>query len=245
MKRILLAGATSAIAEAAARRFAADGDALALAGRDPAKLDAVAQDLLARGAARAETLTVDFAQLDACCGVVEAAAERLGGLDTVLVAHGVLPDQAASEGDPALALREFALNATSVIALLLPAANRFEAQRRGTLAVITSIAGVRGRRSNYLYGSAKAAVSAFLEGLRGRMAAAGVAVVDVRPGFVDTPMTAHLDKNPLFASADRVGERVYRAVCRGEDVVYTPWFWRWIALVLQCIPRPIFKRLRF
>jgi short-subunit dehydrogenase len=245
VKRILVAGATSAIAEAAARRFAEDGDALALAGRNVVQLDQIADDLRARGAARVETLPIDFSQIERCFEVVESARQRLDGLDVVLIAHGVLPDQAHSERDPELALHEFALNASSVIALSLPAAQWLEAQGSGCLAVITSIAGVRGRRSNYLYGSAKAAISAFLEGLRGRLAAAGVDVVDIRPGFVDTPMTAHLDKNPLFASADAVGARIHRAVCRGEDVVYTPWYWRWIALVLQCIPRPIFKRLNF
>jgi short-subunit dehydrogenase len=102
---------------------------------------------------------------------------------------------------------------------------------------------VRGRRSNYVYGSAKAAVSTFLEGLGGRMGDAGVSVVDIRPGFVDTPMTAHLPKNALFANAASVGERIYRAMVAGDGVVYTPWFWRWIALVIQLIPRSILVKL--
>jgi short-subunit dehydrogenase len=240
-----LTGATSAIAQAAARPFATDGDSLVLAGRDPDRLQSVADDLRARGAARIETLEIDFLETGRCAGVVEQARELLGGLDVLLVAQGTLPDQAACESDVEQTLREHSLNMTSTIALLVPAANLFEAQGHGCLAVITSIAGVRGRRSNYVYGAAKAGVSAFLEGLRGRMAACGVSVVDIRPGFVDTPMTADIPKNPLFASAADVGQRVYRAVSRGEDVVYTPWFWRWIALVLQCIPRAIFKRLNF
>jgi short-subunit dehydrogenase len=109
--------------------------------------------------------------------------------------------------------------------------------------VITSVAGVRGRRTNYVYGSAKAAVSTFLEGLQGRMGDAGVKVVDIRPGFVDTPMTAHLPKKTLFATAASVGERIYRAMVAGDGVVYAPWFWRWIALVIQLIPRSIFVKL--
>jgi len=245
VRRILLTGATSAIARAAARRFAADGDALVLAGRNSERLQQVSDDLRARGASQVETLEIDLLDIEHCPDVVEQARALLGGLDVLLVAQGTLPDQTACERDAALALREHMLNTESAIALLIPAANLFEAQRHGCLAVITSIAGVRGRRSNYVYGAAKAAVSAFLEGLRGRMAASGVSVVDVRPGFVDTPMTAHIPKNPLFASAESVGRRVYRAVCNGEDVVYTPWFWRWIALVLVCIPRPLFKRLNF
>jgi NAD(P)-dependent dehydrogenase (short-subunit alcohol dehydrogenase family) len=183
--------------------------------------------------------------LEAAAGLAERATAALGGLDVVLVAQGTLPDQEACEQDVSLTLQEMTLNALSVIAILGPAANALEAQGSGCLAVITSVAGVRGRRSNYVYGSAKAAVSTYLEGLRGRLAAAGVAVVDVRPGFVDTPMTAHLPKNPLFASAKTVGVRVHRAIERGEDVVYTPGFWRPIVWVLRAIPGFVFKRLTF
>lgn len=245
MRRILVAGATSAIAQEAARRFAADGDAFLLAGRNGEKLQAVADDLRARGARQVETAEVDLLDLERSPALVEQARDKLGGLDVVLIAQGSLPDQAACEADVAMALGVLELNAASVIALLIPAAALLEERGGGCLAVVSSMAAVRGRRSNYVYGAAKAAVSTFLEGLRGRMAAAGVHVVDVRPGFVETPMTAHLTKNPLFASAARVGECVYRGICRGEDVVYAPWFWRWIALVIQFIPRPLFKKLNF
>jgi len=243
MRRILITGATSAIAQEAARHFAADGDAFFLVGRDSGKLAAVADDLRARGAKEVKTEVVDLLDLARCSQLIEEAVEKLGGLDALLVAQGTLPDQAACEADPRRTLREFSLNAMGPITLLLKAAARFENQRSGCLAVITSVAGVRGRRSNYVYGSAKAAVSTFLEGLRGRMADAGVSVVDIRPGFVDTPMTAHLSKNALFATAAAVGERVYRAMRTGEAVVYAPWFWRWIALVIQLIPRSIFAKL--
>ncbi len=243
MRRILITGATSAIAQEAARHFASDGDAFFLVGRDSGKLAAVADDLRARGAKEVKTEVVDLLDLARCSQLIEEAVEKLGGLDALLVAQGTLPDQAACEADPRRTLREFSLNAMGPITLLLKAAARFENQRSGCLAVITSVAGVRGRRSNYVYGSAKAAVSTFLEGLRGRMADAGVSVVDIRPGFVDTPMTAHLSKNALFATAAAVGERVYRAMRTGEAVVYAPWFWRWIALVIQLIPRSIFAKL--
>jgi hypothetical protein len=245
VNRILIAGATSAIAQETAKRFAAEGASFLLAARDAQKLAAVADDLRARGAKQVETAEIDLQDLSRCPLLIDETRERLGGLDIVLVAHGTLPDQTACESDVELALQAISLNALSVVALLVPAAAHFEVQGSGCLAVITSMAGVRGRRSNYVYGAAKAAVSAFLEGLRGRMAAAGVAVVDVRPGFVDTPMTAHLPKNPLFASARSVGERVHRAIAAGEDVVYAPWYWRWIALVIQLIPRRIFKKLSF
>jgi short-subunit dehydrogenase len=194
-----------------------------LVGRDADKLAAVADDLRARGADKVETEVVDLIDLARCSRLIDEAVEKLGGLDALLVAQGTLPDQAECETDPLKTLFEFSLS--------------------GCLAVITSIAGVRGRRSNYIYGSAKAAVSTFLEGLRGRMREVGVSVVDIRPGFVDTPMTAHLPKKPIFATAASVGRRVYRAMIAGDDVVYAPWFWRWIALVIQLMPRSIFLKL--
>jgi short-subunit dehydrogenase len=243
LKRILITGATSAIAQEAAKLFAADGAAFLLVGRDSDKLAAVADDLRARGATQVETEIVDLIDLARCSRLIDETVEKLGGLDALLVAQGTLPDQAVCEENPVQTLREFSLNAMGPMTLLLRAATHFETQRSGCLAVITSIAGVRGRRSNYIYGSAKAAVSTFMEGLRGRMREAGVSVVDIRPGFVDTPMTAHLPKKALFATAASVGERVYRAMIAGDAVVYTPWFWRWIVLVIQLIPRPIFAKL--
>jgi len=243
MRRILITGATSAIAQEAAKHFAAEGDAFFLVGRDPDKLAAVADDLRARGAADVATAAADLLDLTRCSRLIGEAVERLGGLDMLLVAQGTLPDQAECEVDPALTLREFSLNAMSPITLLIRAATHFEPQGSGCIAVIPSMAGVRGRRSNYVYGAAKAALSTFLEGLRSRMGDVGVSVVDIRPGFVDTPMTAHLAKKTLFASAATVGERVYRSMVAGDAVVYTPWFWRWIALVIQLVPRSIFAKL--
>ncbi len=243
MKRILITGATSAIAQEAARLFAVDGADFLLVGRSAEKLMAVADDLRGRGAGRVEAEVVDLIDLARCSRLIDEAAEKLGGLDAVLVAQGSLPDQAECEANPLKTLFEFSLNAMGPITLMLRAATYFEKQQSGCLAVITSVAGVRGRRSNYVYGSAKAAVSTFMEGLRGRLREAGVSVVDIRPGFVDTPMTAHLPKNAIFASAAAVGKRIHRAIIKGDDVVYAPWFWRWIALVIQLLPRTIFLKL--
>jgi len=243
MKRILITGATSAIAQAAARHFAADGASFLLVGRDADKLTAVADDLRARGAKEVKSEAFDLLDLARCSRLIADTVEQLGGLDALLVAQGTLPDQAACESNPIQALREFSLNAMGPMTLLLRAAEHFETQRSGCLAAITSIAGVRGRKSNYIYGSAKAAVSTFLEGLRDRMSPAGVAVVDIRPGFVDTPMTLHLPKNVLYATPASVGARIHRAMLAGEAVVYTPWFWRWVALAIRLIPRSIFAKL--
>jgi decaprenylphospho-beta-D-erythro-pentofuranosid-2-ulose 2-reductase len=109
--------------------------------------------------------------------------------------------------------------------------------------VISSVAGDRGRRSNYIYGAAKAALSVFLEGLRGRMHATGVAVVTIKPGLVDTPMTAAIAKNFLFTSPERVGKDIHRAMARGTSVVYTPWFWRYVIFLIRLIPEPVFRKL--
>jgi decaprenylphospho-beta-D-erythro-pentofuranosid-2-ulose 2-reductase len=130
------------------------------------------------------------------------------------------------------------------MALMTLLANRFEEQRAGCIAVISSVAGDRGRGSNYVYGSAKAAVTAFSAGLRARMTKAGVSVVTVKPGFVDTPMTAAVKKGPLFAKPDKVGKRIYEAMLKGEDVVYVPWFWSPIMLIIRSVPERIFKKTK-
>lgn len=244
MQRVLLVGATSAIAQAAARVMAARGDHLYLAARSKERLETVAADLRTRGAGRVETEALDAADLPACEGVAARAEAALGGLDVVLVAHGTLGDQKASQASFAVAQRELTTNFLSVVAILTPAANRFEEKRAGALCVISSVAGDRGRQSNYVYGTAKAGVSTFLQGLRNRLHPAGVAVVTVKPGFVDTPMTAHLQKGILFASPEKVGRAIVRAIDSRKDVAYVPWFWRPILFIIRHVPEMVFKRTK-
>jgi short-subunit dehydrogenase len=165
-------------------------------------------------------------------------------LDALLVAHGTLSDQSACERSPELTLHEFKTNALSVIALCTLIANRFEAQSSGVIAVISSVAGDRGRQSNYVYGAAKAAVSAYLSGLRQRLRSKGVSVVTIKPGFVDTPMTAAFKKGVLWASPARVGKAIARAMIHGPPVVYVPWFWRPIMAIIRAVPETLFQRLR-
>ena len=129
------------------------------------------------------------------------------------------------------------------VSLLTRAAQRLEAQGSGCIAALSSVAGDRGRGSNLVYGAAKAGLTAFLSGLRNRLSGAGVRVVTVKPGFVDTPMTDHLPKNPLYASPERVARDVVRAIDTGADVVYTPWWWRFVMLAVRLIPERLFKRL--
>ncbi|MGE0746438.1 MAG: SDR family oxidoreductase [Rhodospirillales bacterium] len=244
MRKILIVGATSAIAEATARLFAADGDRLFLLARNANRLSAVADDLRVRGAAQVETLTLDLNDTDRHEAVVDEAFDRLGGIDTVLVAHGTLPDQKACQASFELTRREFETNLLSVVSILTPIANRFEEAKAGTIAVITSVAGDRGRQSNYIYGAAKGAVALFLGGLRNRLHPAGVRVITLKPGFVDTPMTAGMPKNALYATPDRIARSIHRAIGRGPDVVYLPWFWWPIMTIIMSIPEFVFKRLR-
>ena len=242
MRKILIVGATSAIAEQAARRFAADGDALFLVGRRADRLEAVADDLKVRGAHTTGTHVMDADDLAAHAPMLDAAEAALGGLDTVLVAYGTLPDQAACAADPATAVAAWHTNAVSQIALLTDVANRFERQGHGLIAAISSVAGDRGRASNYVYGSAKAGLNAFLDGLRHRLFGSGVQVLTIRPGMVDTPMTAEFDKGPLFARPEKVGGDIHKAIGKRRAVCYTPGFWWLIMTVIQSLPRAVFHR---
>jgi short-subunit dehydrogenase len=245
VKKILIIGATSAIAEATARLFAARGDGLFLVARNAEHLRVIGQDLNVRGAMRTATATLDVADFGAHAAVLDAAVRELGTLDIVLIAHGTLSDQAQCQDSVEALRREFDINAVSTMALLTLLANRLEAQKQGTLAVISSVAGDRGRQSNYVYGSAKAAVTTFLGGLRQRLAKSNVDVLTIKPGFVDTPMTAAFpDKGALWAQPEQIAAGIVKAIDRRRNVVYLPWFWRWIMLVIRHIPEPLFKKLK-
>lgn len=243
--RLLVIGANSAIAQAFARRHAARHARLFLVGRDAAALQLRADELRSLGAADVRLAVLDANDIARHAEVVDAAFAAFDGLDAALLAHGVLPDQAACEASVAPMLAAFDTNARSVVALLTPIANRFEQQRSGVIAVISSPAADRGRASNYVYGAAKAAVSVFASGLRQRLRGSGVRVVTISPGFVDTPMTAAFTKGPLWASPERVAADIDRALRTRSGTIYTPWFWRWIMLVIRSIPERLFSRMKF
>lgn len=244
MQKIFIIGATSAIAQAVARRYASAGASLFLTGRDAGRLQVIADDLKVRGAAAVHSQVLDINDDAGQQQAVEAAWLALGQVDVVLVAHGTLPDQAACENSAAVAVAEFNTNATATIGLLTRIAPRMQAQGQGSIAVISSVAGDRGRASNYLYGSAKAAVSAFLSGLRQRLSREGVNVLTIKPGFVDTPMTEQFKKGVLWASADQVAAGIVGAIEKRRSVAYLPWFWSAIMLVIRSIPETIFRRIK-
>jgi len=245
-KRILILGATSAIAERWARLRAGRGDRLMLIGRDRDKLAAIAADLRARGAADVLTAESDLADTEGAAERFAAYLERLGGLDLVLVAYGQLGDQASAQRDVEQLERWLRANFLSAAVWCELAAGALEAADGGTLVAISSVAGDRGRRSNYVYGAAKAGLSTFLEGLSHRFAGTAVDVVSVRPGFVDTPMTAHIPKGgPLWATPEQIADDIERAIAKRRSIVYTPWYWWLVMLIVRNLPRPIFDRMKF
>lgn len=242
MQRVLIIGAYSAIAEAVAREYASRGAVLFLVGRNAQRLQTLVDDLRVRGAARVEAFALDVNDIGKHATMLDAAEALLGGIDVALIAHGTLPDQSACDADVQTALREFTTNGTSTIALSLELAKRL--QRGATLAAISSVAGDRGRASNYLYGSAKAAVSAFLSGLGQRLRGDGINVLVIKPGFVDTPMTAAFKKGALWATPQQVAHGIMKAIDKRKPVAYLPWFWWGIMAIIKHIPESVFRRIK-
>jgi len=245
MSNILIIGATSAIAKELARSYADQGNKLFVVARNPEQLDAMVDDLRIRGAGEVGQMVLDCNDFDQHELMLKQAIESIGDIDIALICHGSLPVQSSCESDFQLAHDEINTNGLSVISLLTSIAAHMSQRQQGTIAVITSVAGDRGRASNFVYGAAKALVSTYLQGLRGRLLANNVHVVDIKPGFVDTPMTAGIDKRgPLWSSPKLVATIIEKSISNKRHTVYAPFYWRYIMLIVCSIPEFIFKKLK-
>ncbi len=242
MQRVLIFGATSSIAAEVAKRYAARGDRLHLVGRNPDKLGEVTKSC-AQTDVTSEV--ADFSNLHANDALVARALTTLGGVDTVLIAHGDLGDQLQSERAFEAADAAICTNFTSVVSLLIPLANHLERACAGRIGVITSVAGDRGRPRNYTYGAAKGALTIYLQGLRTRLYAAGVSVTTLKLGPVDTPMTREHKKHLLFGKPALVAASIVRAMDAGTAEAYVPFFWGAIMPVVKNTPERLFQKLPF
>jgi short-subunit dehydrogenase len=243
-KRVVILGAASAIAQAAARLWAGQGAQLLLAGRNAERLQSIADDLRVRGAAAAQVVVLDLSSVDATAEL-ERMAQSIGPIDVVLLAYGVLGDQAQAEQDPAAARAIFEADFLSAAAWCLAAANYLAARRAGVLIVVGSVAGDRGRMSNYVYGAAKGGLGILVQGIAHRLAPGGARAVLIKPGFVDTPMTAGIGpKGILWSRPDVIAAAIRKAAERGGPIVYAPWWWRLVMLAIRNAPAWLLHRTR-
>lgn len=242
--RVCLVGATSAIARAVADRLAARGATLYLAARAEEEAARIGQDLEVRHQADVHWGRFEATDPHHRETVFDAAADAMGGLDVVIVAVGRLGDQERAERNPDHLRKVIEINFTTVAQLLTCAAQQFEAQQSGMIVALSSVAGDRGRASNYAYGSAKAGLTAFLSGLRGRLYEHGIHVLTAKPGPVDTKMTFEMDDPPpLLADPNEVAADIVQAMEQKKDVCYSPRLWRYIMAALRLLPSSVFKRL--
>ncbi len=246
MKKIIVLGATSGIALEVQRLLARERRELLLVTRSPQRLAEIQADLASRGTQQVLTYSADLASVQQHAAIFDFARHTFPDFDTVLLAYGSMHDQKDSETSVDILLEELQVNFVSATAILTLFAADLERRRTGCLAAITSVAGDRGRRSNYVYGSSKGALSLFLQGLRSRLHPAGVRVITIKPGPVQTPMTDHVPNSARFADPEHVARDIVRALeRRSPDVLYTPKVWRYVMSAVQHIPETIFKRLSF
>jgi short-subunit dehydrogenase len=242
-KRILVLGATSGIAEACIHLWANRGDHLFLVARNAGRLAAVAADARTRGAGFVDTAVADLDRTENHPDLLAHAVNSLGGLDVAFLALGVLGDQSKAERGFRDAAQIIHTNYTAPAGLLTWLANYCAQRHSGAIAVLSSVAGERGRKSNYVYGSSKAGLTAFVDGLRNRIDREGVSVMTIKPGPVKTSMTEGMKGHERFADVDEVAATIVKAIDRGQDIVYVPGKWRLIMSVIRAIPERLFKKL--
>jgi short-subunit dehydrogenase len=244
-KTIVVLGATSAIAHDLCKLHGQAGDHIILVGRNANAISSVSDDISSRSEAEVDQLICDFSKPDSYADITTQVSKISPTVDIWYVFYGTLPEQSDCEQSVEKTRVALQVNFTSVVDILTEVANDLEKKENGSIVVVSSVAGDRGRLSNYVYGAAKGALTLYLQGLRNRLHKSGVHVMTVKPGFVATPMTAHLNQNGLlWATPDKVAALIYKGVERKKDVIYTPWFWRPIMMIIKFIPEPIFKRLK-
>lgn len=244
-KGVVVIGATSAMARATAIELAQQGYAVLLAARDMEENERIATDLRIRCGSPAVALPFQALDIESHPAFVQTCRDVLGGaLEGVVVCLGALEPEEDLRRDFARARYILDVNFTAAVSIMDAFALHFEQRRSGFIAAISSVAGDRGRQSNYHYGAAKAGLSAYLQGLRNRLFHAGVSVVTIKPGFVDTKMTFGLPGLVMLASAETAGKAIAAAIHKRKPVAYVPWFWRYIMLIITHIPETIFKRLK-
>ena len=242
MAIMLVLGATSDIAQASSLSLAKLGWDLFLAGRDMERLETIATDIHIRSGATVRCFHLDVLDAESVSSFWNSLPEEPGG---VLCAIGFLGDQEKARQSPELAEVIVRSNFSGLLPIISQAANAFEANKCGVIIGISSVAGDRGRSSNYIYGSAKAAFTAFLSGLRARLFSSGVQVITVKPGFVATRMTEKLNLPGLLtAEPEQVAIDICKAIEKKRDVVYSCWFWRWIMVIICSLPEFLFKRIK-
>lgn len=246
-ERVIVLGALSAIGEEAARIHAESGARLVLVGRNEARLDALADDLRTRGASDCIEVAMDLAEApDKASAFADMAAQLDGKIDAVYLLYGVLGDQKRAEQEPGYARDSLTTNFLSAAEWCTAAANVLEKEDHGVLVVVSSVAGDRGRQSNYVYGAGKAGLTTLVEGIAHRLARGKARAVVAKLGFVDTPMTAHIEKKGvLWASPQAVAAKLVGVARKpSRPVVYIPWFWWLIMLIVRNVPVPLFHRTR-
>lgn len=244
VQTVLVLGGGSEIAQATLRRLVANRTrTIVLAARQPDTLRAAADELRALGATRVEVVAFDAEATDTHEALIDDCVDRVGDLDLVLVAFGVLGDQAEAERDPAVAAEIARINYLGAVSVSVPLASRLRAQGHGIIVVLSSVAGERARRSNFVYGSSKAGLDALFQGLGDSLVGTGVRVLIVRPGFVHTKMTAGLDPAPLATTPEAVADAIVRGIERGTEIVWVPPALRVVMSVLRHAPRAVFRRL--
>jgi decaprenylphospho-beta-D-erythro-pentofuranosid-2-ulose 2-reductase len=240
----LVLGGGSDIAIATAKKLVASRcRTIVLAGRDPESFAAAAKELLEAGAPTVERIEFDALAPDSHRAFVDRVFELVGDVDLALVTFGVLGDQERAEEDAAEALRIVETNFTGAVSVLVPLTQRMRAQGHGRIVVLSSVAGERARRSNFVYGSSKAGLDAFCQGLGDSLAGTGVRVMVVRPGFVRSKMTEGLDPAPLATDPEQVAQAIVAGLGRGAETVWVPSTMRYVMSGLRHLPRAVFRRL--